>query len=195
MVAAKLAAFQASYPGFAGNLMSLEQAIGNGLANSGDQVTLLNGSGLLIDTMSYGSNTTAFNPACPAIPEGQSLARAPSDRDTDTRGDWSPQVTPNPGAAGVTAPSPTATASTAATTTASPVPTTTPAPTLTATLPPSPTASVTASMTPTATPVETATATATSTSTAAATRRPPPPRCPASPIHRCRLRDHARHPA
>jgi len=106
VIAAKAASFAEAYPGFGGSLIGLNGPVGNGLANSGDQIFLLDSGDLQVDTVSYGSNTTAFNPACPTVPEGQSLARAPSDRDTDTRDDWFPQASPNPGAAGIAAPSP-----------------------------------------------------------------------------------------
>ena len=106
MVATKLAAFQASYPGFAGNLVSLEQAIGNGLANGGDRVILKDANGADVDALSYGTDTTYFNVQRSTNLEGHSLARVPPAVDTDTAADWSDQYPPNPGEPG-SAPTPT----------------------------------------------------------------------------------------
>ena len=97
VIATKRVAFQANYPGFAGNLVSLEQAIGNGLANGGDRVTLKDTSGANVDALSYGTDTTYFNVQRPGNLEGHSLARVPPDVDTDTAADWSDQYPPNPG--------------------------------------------------------------------------------------------------
>ena len=121
VVASMEAVFRTENPGFTGNLISLGSAIGSGLNNSGDVVRLSSPGGVIIvDAMSFGGDTTAFTPACPTVPEGHSLARVPSDRDTDTREDWVAQGTPNPGAAGsapppALTPTPTRTATAAAT--------------------------------------------------------------------------------
>ena len=127
VVAAKLAAFKASYPGFAGNLMSLEQAIGNGLANGGDRVILKDANGADVDALSYGTDTTYFNVQRSGNLEGHSLARVPPAVDTDTAADWSDQYPPNPGGPG-SAPTPTATQTSTLTSTptASNTPTITP---------------------------------------------------------------------
>ncbi len=186
VIASSRSAFESSYPGFTGNLVSLESAIGNGLSNSGDRVSLLNAAGQEVDAMSYGTDTSAFNPSCPTVPEGQSLARVPSDRDTDTREDWVAQAVPNPGGPGerptptptaTAAPTPTDTATATATLTLTPTPSATPTltatptatltPTLTVTTPASATPSP--SVTPTVTPGPTDTATMTFTPGATAT--------------------------
>jgi len=148
VVAATRAGFLANHPGFAGLLVSLEGSIGNGLSNDGDLVALLAPDGSLVDAMSYGSNRSVFDPPCPDVPAGSSLARLPSLVDTDTAGDWVAQSVPNPGAAGVP---PTAT------------PTATPSPTATLT----PSATPTPTATPTATPTLSPTITVTPTATAA----------------------------
>jgi len=144
VVAARISAFQASYPGFTGNLLGLESAIGNGLANGGDRILLVDAGGNPVDAMSYGSDTGAFNPACSNVPEGHSLARVPSAADTDSAADWSDQLVPNPGGSGV-APAFT--------------------PTDTTTVTPTPTETTTAEPTATATPTRTSSTTPTATIT------------------------------
>lgn len=149
VVASKKAEFDAAFPGFTGNLVSLDDAIGGGLNNDGDWVRLLAPDAATpVDAMSYGKNTAAFNPSCPDVPEGQSLARVPSELDTDAAADWIAQAAPNPGAAGAPPPAtstPTVTATPSLTPTATrtsespvtPTPTRTRTPTVTAA--PSPT--------------------------------------------------------
>ena len=158
VVATKLAAFQTSYPGFAGNLVSLEQAIGNGLANGGDRVILKDASGTDVDALSYGTDTTYFSVQRSTNLEGHSLARVPPAVDTDTAADWSDQYPPNPGQPGSGSPP---TNTTTATPTSSSTPSKTP--TATASAPPP---TETPSRTPTITSDETATTTSTATVTA-----------------------------
>ncbi len=151
VIAATASGFAANYPGFAGNLVSLEGTIGNGLSNTGDVVRLLAPDGAEADAMSYGDNASAFAPPCPDVPAGQSLARVPSGSDTDTAVDWAPQPAPNPGGPGL-----------AATPTPTPTLTLTPASGATGTSTPTPTPTGT----PTATPIPTVAATPTPTATA-----------------------------
>ncbi len=158
VVAAYRSEFLADHPGFTGELVSLEAPIGNGLSNTGDSVRLLAPDDQLLDALSYGDNSAIFQPPCPDVPAGQSLARVPADRDTDTAADWVAQDPPNPGAAGDAAtPTPTVTGTMTATST----PTTTetpgeiPTPTVTPILPPGLTPSPT--LTPTVTPTPTGT--------------------------------------
>jgi len=71
--------------------------IGNGLDNDSDRVMLKLPSGTIDDAMSYGTDTSAFDPPCPDVAEGHILARVPTGVDTDTASDWHdlglPQVT------------------------------------------------------------------------------------------------------
>ncbi|MDH7475587.1 MAG: lamin tail domain-containing protein [Anaerolineae bacterium] len=97
MVAATAAGFAANYPGFSGVVVSLEGNIGNGLSNSGDRLVLRDGSGSEIDALSWGSDTTVFNPAAPDVAEGHSLERDPANADTDSASDFVDQATPAPG--------------------------------------------------------------------------------------------------
>jgi hypothetical protein len=155
VVTTKRAVFQAIYPGFAGHLVSLEQGIGNGLANGGDRVILKDANGADVDALSYGTDTTYFIVQRPTNLEGHSLARVPPAVDTDAAADWSDQYPPNPGEPGGGPPH-------TSTTTATPTSSHTPAktPTATASAPPP---TETPSRTPTITSDQTATATSTST--------------------------------
>jgi hypothetical protein len=168
VVAATAAGFAANYPGFTGNLVTLEGSIGNGLGNSGDRLTLLAPWGAAVDAMSYGDNTGVFDPPCPDVPAGQSLARVPSWQDTDTAADWFPQAVPNPGAPGI-GPTPSATPTESPT----PAPTVAPTDTLTPTVLPTATPTPTATATPNPTDTPSATASPTGTITPTATALPP----------------------
>ncbi len=66
----------------------LNENIGNGLGNSGDRVILMTPDTSIVDMMSYGGDTFAFDPSCPAVAQGHMLARVPTGHDTDTAADW-----------------------------------------------------------------------------------------------------------
>jgi len=106
------------------------------LANSGDEVLILDGGDAIVDAMSYGSKTTFLDPPCPDVSAGHSLERSPANVDTDTAEDWIDQESPNPGSVTVPTPTPTATSTPTAT------PTNTPPPTSTPTTTPTPTTTV-----------------------------------------------------
>jgi hypothetical protein len=126
--------FYTNYPDFTGDIVFVADGrIGNGLGNGGDRLILKDSEGTVIDQMSYGTDTTAFDPACPDVPAGYSLERSPANVDTDTREDWIDQEFPNPGSVTVPTPTPTATSSPTATPTSTPTPTATPTPTPTVT--------------------------------------------------------------
>lgn len=80
------------------NFISLSGAIGNGLANSGDELHLLSPAGLDVDTTSFGSNAIAFTPSVPAPGSGKSISRVPNGVDSNTALDWQVLATPTPGA-------------------------------------------------------------------------------------------------
>ena len=182
--------FRAANPGFSAALVSLGGPIGNGLSNSDDVVSLADGSGTIIDALSYGSNTSGFDPPCPDVNEGQSLARQPVDADSNSASDWM-MGTPTPGGASPLPPTATSTptwtftptptpssepaATPSATATPPPVSTTAPSPTATAgdTPVPTPTEQATGTPTDTLTPTITATATLTNTQAPTATSTAP----------------------
>ena len=97
VVAATAAGFAENYPGFSGVVVYLEGNIGNGLGNNGDRLILRDNGGNEVDALSWGSDTTVFNPAAPDVAEGHSLERYPANADTDTANDFVDQATPAPG--------------------------------------------------------------------------------------------------
>jgi hypothetical protein len=70
---------------------------GNGLANEGDRLLLLDEEGRSVDALSYGLDHEFFEPPALAVPPGHSLERFPSDRDTDTAADFRDNAHPSPG--------------------------------------------------------------------------------------------------
>jgi len=71
--------------------------IGAALNNNGDAVFLFDSNGELVDSVSYGSNTDAFDPSVQNAPKGSSLTRNPNGNDTDTASDWIVLTEPTPG--------------------------------------------------------------------------------------------------
>lgn len=67
----------------------------NGLGNRGDRVILKDTSNRVIDTMSYGFDTSQFN--LPLSGRGKSLARIVKGYDTNSAIDWVINARPNPG--------------------------------------------------------------------------------------------------
>jgi hypothetical protein len=77
-------------------LVALDGKIGNGLANSGDRVLLVDADSRLVDAMSYGRDDTVF--AVPPTPAGHaSLERRPFGYDTDEAEDFVINRRPTPG--------------------------------------------------------------------------------------------------
>jgi hypothetical protein len=103
VIAASSEDFSTNYPDFTGDIVFVADGkIGNGLGNSGDRLILKDGEGMVVDQMSYGTDTTAFDPACLDVEEGHSLERSPANEDTNTAADWDEQPSPNPGEVTVT---------------------------------------------------------------------------------------------
>lgn len=73
------------------------QKMFNNLANDGDRVFLYDNHDNEIDAVSWGADTTAFDPSVPGVTEGHSIARKTKGVDTDTADDWGDLPTPNPG--------------------------------------------------------------------------------------------------
>jgi hypothetical protein len=67
------------------------------LANTGDEVLVLDESDHFVDAVSWGDSNWAFDPPCPVVAEGHSLERNPANVDTDTSADWIDQPVPDPG--------------------------------------------------------------------------------------------------
>jgi phosphatidylserine/phosphatidylglycerophosphate/cardiolipin synthase-like enzyme len=142
VVAANASGFYANYPGYAGCIVFIaDGAIGNGLSNSDDELTLRDPSAAFIDGINWESNATYFSCTgfpCANIAAGHSMERDPAGQDTDTAADFVDRITPTPGASppgGTPTTTPTRTASATATHTSSPsaTPTFGPSPTPTRT--------------------------------------------------------------
>jgi Lamin Tail Domain len=82
--------------GLRSGLMSPTGTIGNGLANDGDRVLLLDASGRLVDALSYGDDGSVFSPALSLSSEGLSLSRRAGNPDTDAASDFE-EASPTPG--------------------------------------------------------------------------------------------------
>lgn len=78
-------------------LIPLGDRIGEGLANNGDIVILKDAAGNTIDMVSWGSNTTAFNPSVSLFGDGHSLERNPVGKDTNSSSDFVDRSLPTPG--------------------------------------------------------------------------------------------------
>lgn len=144
------------------------------LSNTGDEIILMDGEDRLVDAVSWGSSTYAFDPAVDLVEVGNSLERRPANRDTSTASDWVGQSNPGPGEIDLTeptlTPSPTRTQTSTATRTSTLIPTRTSTPTRTIT--PTRTATPTRIVTPTRTITSTRTATSTKTMTPTRTITP-----------------------
>jgi uncharacterized repeat protein (TIGR01451 family)/fimbrial isopeptide formation D2 family protein len=98
IIAASTSAFYLAHAGYTGLVIGVtDETLGSGLNNFGDGVFLKDGSAALVDAVSYGGSSAAFNPGATAVSEGQSLVRNPANLDNDNRNDWS-AGTPSPGA-------------------------------------------------------------------------------------------------
>ena len=98
--------FYTNYPDFAGAIVFVADGkIGNGLGNDGDRLILRDGAGTVIDRMSYGADTTIFDPPCPDVAAGHSLEREPTGFDTDRASDFVERPLPSP--EGIPSPTPT----------------------------------------------------------------------------------------
>jgi hypothetical protein len=151
------------------------------LGNTGDEVLLLDGQDQVVDAVSWGDSSWAFDPPVGVAAQGHSIERAPIYRDSNQASDWIDQPLPQPGAVSPPASTATPTASATATFTATHTstgtatrtPTHTSTPTFTSTFTPTSTATPTATVTrtatvtftPTSTPIPTATFTPTATPT------------------------------
>jgi hypothetical protein len=65
-----------------------------------DEVLLVNPGDQIVDALSWGTSTWAFDPPCNSVVEqGHSLERVPANMDTNTAQDWVDQSQPTPGEA------------------------------------------------------------------------------------------------
>ncbi len=90
VVAASSSGFLAEHAGYAQPFLSLaDGAIGNGLSNGGDLLTLQNESGGLVDCVAWGTATGCFGPSAPApVANTSATLQRASSIDTDSAADW-----------------------------------------------------------------------------------------------------------
>ena len=74
-----------------------DTTIGSGLGNDGDKVWLESPASTTVDAISWGDDTSVFDPVAPDVIAGYSLARTPMTTDTDTAADWTGSAAPTPG--------------------------------------------------------------------------------------------------
>ncbi len=74
--------------------------IGNGLNNKGEALRLVSPDGTEVDTISYGDNTSVFDPAPPAPASGQTIGTLVAGADPDSA-NWAATLRPTPGQANV----------------------------------------------------------------------------------------------
>ncbi len=73
--------------------------IGNSLGNNGDHLLLTDPAGNIVDAVSWGNDTYAFDPSVPDVPAGHSIERRQPGLDTDSAADWVDNDSPSPGSA------------------------------------------------------------------------------------------------
>lgn len=90
VVAASSSGFLAEHPGYPHPFLSIaDGAIGNGLSNGGDLVTLQDGSGAPVDCVAWGTATGCFGPSVPAtVANTSATLQRTSSIDTDSAADW-----------------------------------------------------------------------------------------------------------
>jgi hypothetical protein len=76
------------------------------LTNSGDELLLLGPENEIVDSLSWGSSSFAFDPPVPNVAEAYSLERYPPYIDTDSARDWRKRESPQPGEVDLTPPTP-----------------------------------------------------------------------------------------
>ena len=62
--------------------------LANGLQYAGDNLTVFNDNNQAVDALSWGTDTSAFNPNILATASGSRLERRPFNKDTDKASDW-----------------------------------------------------------------------------------------------------------
>ncbi|MBI4498898.1 MAG: lamin tail domain-containing protein [Chloroflexi bacterium] len=78
-------------------LVPADGTLGNGLRNPGDRLILRDGTGRMIDGLSWGDDTSVFNPALPTVAPGHSLERRPAGSVGRGAADFTDNPQPSPG--------------------------------------------------------------------------------------------------
>jgi hypothetical protein len=90
--------FYEIFPDFSGDVAFVDDGtIGNGLNNNGDRLSLVDVNDVVMDSLSYGDDTTVMSPSCRDVKEGHSLERYPAGLDTDRSVDFMENGMPSPG--------------------------------------------------------------------------------------------------
>ena len=98
LVLAASASFYDNFPDYSGPIAFIADGrIGGGLSNTGDRVILRDSTGVVMDAMSYGGDSSQLDPPCPDVAAGHSLERSPAGHDTDQASDFVDQSNPTPG--------------------------------------------------------------------------------------------------
>jgi signal peptidase len=77
--------------------LAIDTAIGEGLANTGDRVILIDDNGTEVDKISYGTDTTVYNPSAEDVASGHSLERDPDGQNNNLGSDFIDRSIPKPG--------------------------------------------------------------------------------------------------
>lgn len=77
--------------------IELGQSLGDRLGNDGDRLILKDSLDNEVDFVSWGNDTSRWNPAVADVPQGHSIQRIKLGLDTDTISDWEDDQFPNPG--------------------------------------------------------------------------------------------------
>lgn len=97
-VVAASAGFYQNFPDFSGTLVTIADGrIGNGLSNTGDRIIIRDGTGRIIDALSYGEDSSVFNPALPLVVPGHSLERQVSASGGNPHAEFWDNAAPSPG--------------------------------------------------------------------------------------------------
>lgn len=97
IIVKNIASFLTYNPETPATTLLIEIPDNNALSNTGDRLILKDENGVVMDEMSYGTDTTILSPAVPDVAEGESVERAPDGTDTDTAADFVTNETPTPG--------------------------------------------------------------------------------------------------
>lgn len=71
--------------------------LGTGLDTTGDEIVVKNATGQVVDSVSWGTNTSVFDPSLSIVAIGHSLARSSLTTETHTLSDWIELPNPSPG--------------------------------------------------------------------------------------------------
>ena len=89
--------FHDAYPDVVAPIVVLSGRIGNGLGNNGDALVLADGQGLVVDAISWGTDSSRLDPSVGDAPAGHSIERRIPGADHDRADDFVDNAQPSPG--------------------------------------------------------------------------------------------------